>query len=209
MPLVAELPDHLEIEARALLQALRFDELVGVLEHLQPMGQFVANLIEDREYPFPRRHVVGLREDGITGQPVEDLSGQRVERTDVVDLVVEQLDAHRLLLGLGREDVDDVAAHAIRTALEGHVVARVLQLRQAVQDVALVDTVASVEVQHHAQVGLRIAEAVDRGHGRDNHGVAPFEQRLGRGQAHLLNVRVYRRVLLDVRVRGRHVSLGL
>ena len=54
-----------------------------------------------------------------------------------------------------------------------------------------------------------IAQAVDRRHRRDDDRVRPLEQRLGRRQAHLLDVRVDRGVLLDVGVRGRNVGLGL
>ena len=50
------------------------------------------------------------------------------------------------------------------------------------------------------QIRLRIAEAVDRRHRRDDDRVAALEQRLGRRQAHLLDVLVDRGVLLDVGV---------
>jgi len=46
-----------------------------------------------------------------------------------------------------------------------------------------------------------VADAVDAGHGRDDHDVLAFEQRLRRRQAHLLDVLVDARVLLDIEVR--------
>ena len=61
----------------------------------------------------------------------------------------------------------------------------------------------------HLEIGLGIAEAVDRRHGGDDDHVAPLQQRLGGRQAHLLDVLVDRGVLLDVGVGGRHVGLGL
>jgi len=64
-------------------------------------------------------------------------------------------------------------------------------------------------VQHHAQVGARVTQAVDRGHRRHDDGIGPFQQGLGRGQAHLLDVFVDRCVFLDIGVGGRHVGLGL
>jgi hypothetical protein len=42
-------------------------------------------------------------------------------------------------LPIGREDVDHLAAHAVGAAVQLHIVAGVLQLRQAAQDRALVD----------------------------------------------------------------------
>jgi hypothetical protein len=54
-----------------------------------------------------------------------------------------------------------------------------------------------------------IAEAVDRRHGGDHQAVLAGHQRLGGRQAHLLDVVVDRRVLLDEGIGGRHVGLGL
>jgi hypothetical protein len=64
-------------------------------------------------------------------------------------------------------------------------------------------------VQDHAVVIDRIADAVDRRDGAHDHHVAPFEQALGRRQAHLLDVLVDRGILLDEQVARRHVGLGL
>ena len=75
-----------------------------------------ADLIDGREQRLARRHVVRLRIDRHARRALRDLAGQRIEVADLLDLVVEELDAHGVALRLGREDVDDVAAHAIRAA---------------------------------------------------------------------------------------------
>ena len=69
--------------------------------------------------------------------------------------------------------------------------------------------VALAQVQDHAVVLGRVADAVDRRHRRDDDAVRPLEDRLGRGQPHLLDVLVDRAVLLDVQVARRDVRLGL
>ena len=194
---------------RALLETLRFDELVCVAQAIQLYSEVHADLIHRREQCLARRHVVRLRINRGARCALRDLAGQRIEKADLLDLVVEQLDAHSFLLRLGREDVDHVAAHAVRAAGEVERVARVLQLRETAQQVALVELRAAHEVQHHFVIRGRIAEAVDRGYGRDDHDVAAFQQRLRRGQPHLLDVLVDRRVLFDVRVARGDVRLGL
>ena len=68
---------------------------------------------------------------------------------------------------------------------------------------------ALAQVQDHAVVVDRIADAVDAGHGRHDHRVLALEQRLGRRQPHLLDVLVDARVLLDVEVARGDVGLGL
>lgn len=41
-----------------------------------------------------------------------------------------------------------------------HFVARVLHVREPAQQAALVHAIATVQVQHHREIGLRIAEAI-------------------------------------------------
>ena len=206
---VAELGDHLQVEAGALLQTLRLHELVVLSQVRQALAQLVLDVIKDAQNAFPRRHVVGLGKHREARHPVDDLAGEGIECREVLDFIVEQLHPHRQRLRLRREDVHHVAPHPVGAALKGHVVARVLQFRQPREDVALVHPIAPVEVQHHAQVGLRVAQAVDGRDGSDDQGVAPLKERLGGRQPHLLDVGVDRGVLLDVGVRGGHIGFRL
>ena len=65
------------------------------------------------------------------------------------------------------------------------------------------------QVQHHRMVGLGLAEPVDRGDGSDDERVVAFQERLGGGEAHLLDVLVDRRVLLDIGVGGGQIGFRL
>jgi hypothetical protein len=156
-----------------------------------------------------RRDVVARREHREAAQLLPRVAGQRIEQRDRFQLVVEQRDAHRALGVFRREDVDHVAAHAIHAALEVDLVALVLHFRQAADDLALADLLAGAQVQDHAVVIDRVADAVDRRHGAHDHHVAPLQQALGRAQTHLLDVLVDRRILLDEQVARRHIGLGL
>ena len=61
-----------------------------------------------------------------------------------------------------------------REALE--LVALVLHIREAPEDLALVDPFAPRKMQHHFEIRARIAEAVDRGNRRNDDGVRSLEQ---------------------------------
>ena len=206
---IADLVHHLQVEQRALLQALGLEELAGGVELGQARAQLVADLIHRLVHPLLRRHVVRRGIDREARHLAQHLAGQGIEQAQAVDALVEELDPHRLALRFGREDIDDIAAHPIGALLQIDLVAGVLHVRESAQELALLENVAARHVQHHAQVGLRVAQAVDRGHRRHDDRVGPLEQRLGRGQAHLLDVLVDRGVLLDERVGGRYVGLGL
>jgi hypothetical protein len=67
---------------------------------------------------------------------------------------------------------------------------------------------AAGQVHDHLEIGFRIAEAVDADTVATTR-QSSLQQRLGGGQAHLLDVLVDRGVLLDEGVGGRHVGLGL
>ncbi len=206
---VAHLHHHLEVEGRALLEPLRLEQLAEAAQLDQPLPQLLADLVDRRVDPLARRHVVRRRKHGVARELAQDLARQRVEQRQRLDLVVEELHANGFALGLRGKDVDDVAAHAIRALRQVELVARVLHVGEPAQELALVEAVAAIEVQHHAEIRLRIAQAVDRGDRGDDDRVRPLEQRLGRRQPHLLDVGVDRGVLLDVRVGRRHVGLGL
>ena len=126
-----------------------------------------------------------------------------------LDLVVEELDAYRVLLRLRRIHVDDFAAHPVRSPVQLDLVPRVLHLGEAPEDEALIDDLAPDQVQDHPVVRDRIPEAVDRGHGGDDDAVAVLQQRLRRREPHLLDVVVDRGVLLDVGVGRGDVGFRL
>ena len=89
------------------------------------------------------------------------MAGERVEQRQALDLFIKQLNAQRDIVGFRREDVDHLAAHAKGAALEGLIVAGILQFGQTAQDSALVNQHPDRQVQHHLQVQVRVAEAVD------------------------------------------------
>ena len=179
------------------------------LQKLQPIVQLIANLIDRTDRAIFRRDVMCRREHREARHLAADLARERIEQRQRFDFVVEQLDAQRLALGFRRENIDDIATHAISALRQIHLVALVLHVRETAQHLALIHAIAARQMQHHLQIRLGIAQAVNCGHGRDDDRVGSLEQRLGRRQAHLLDVLVDRRILLDIRVRRRHVRLGL
>ena len=159
---VAKFTHHLDVVSRALLEALRLDELVRSTQLLEAIPQFVLDEIDGREQVLARRHVVRLRVYRDARQIAQHLAGQRIEHRDLLDLVVEELDAHGLRVGFRRENVDDIAPDPVGAAMEVDVVALVLQFREPAQQLALIDGVSAVDVQHHLEVGARVAQTVDR-----------------------------------------------
>ncbi len=155
-----------------------------------------------------RGDVVRGREQHERLELLDDLAGERIDRRDALDLVAEELHADPALLVRGI-DLDGVAAHPELVADERHVVALVLQLDEATEDLALVVFLADVEDQTLGSVHLGRAEPVDRTDTGDDDDVAPTHDRTGRGVTQPVDLVVDRRVLLDVGVGRGEVRLGL
>ena len=206
---IADLSHHLHVEQRALLEALRLHQLVLFAQHLQPVAQFIANGVDGPDHALLRRHVMRAGIHRVARHLALDLAGQRIEQRERLDRLVEQLHANRLARGLGREDVDDIAAHAIRTRLQVELIARVLHVGETAQQPALIHDLATNQMQDHGVVRLGVTQAVDSRHRRNDDRVLALQQRLGRREPHLLDVLVDRGVLLNISVAGRDVGLGL
>src|SRR5215472_19225868 len=88
-----------------------------------------------------------------------DVAGQRIEKLQGLDFVVEKRDADCVLGVLGRKDVDHVAVDTKGSAPELRIVALVLQLGQALDRVPLGQRVALPKVQDHAVILGRVANA--------------------------------------------------
>ena len=203
-----QLPDHLQVEGRALAKARRLQRPPLLL---QP-GDALVHLGRDRPDRRPqlvrRRDEVAGREDVDLRPLGEQLAGERVQLRDPLHLVAEELDPDEAVLGR-RDQLQGVAADAEPRPLEGLVVALVLEVHQVAQDGVPPVRPAALEAEDGGPVVDRRAQAVDAAHrGHDDH-VAPLEERLRGRVAELVDLLVAAGILLDVRVRPGQVGLRL
>ncbi len=178
------------------------------LELLQALAQFDLDGPDRALDDLVAGDVVGGRVDGDVLHLLAHLAGQHVEGDDALDGVAEHLDPQRRLL-VGRVDLDRVAPGPEGAPDEVDVVAGVLEVDEAAQDVALVELLAHREPEDAVAVLLGRAQPVDARHRRHDDDVPAHEERRGRGVAEPVDLVVDRRVLLDVGVRRRQVRLGL
>ena len=121
---------HFEIEDGALLEPLRFQQAAGGVELVEPPFQLGLDAGDRLDQRRARRHVVRVGVDLDEFQLVGLLPGERIELVDLLDLVAEQVHAPGAVLVVRREDVDGVAAHPERAAVEIAGGALVLQRHQ-------------------------------------------------------------------------------
>jgi hypothetical protein len=206
---VPHLGHHFQVELGTLRQALRLDQLVLRVQLLQALLELELDGIHRAEHALPRGRVVRLRVHRIAHHLAQAFAGERIEHAQLLDLAIEQFDAQRLAVGFRREHVDHLAPDPERAAMQLVLVARVLQLGQVVDQVALLDPLTLGEDQPQRQIVFRRAQAVDSRYRGHHQRIGPRQQGLGRRQPHLLDVLVDRAVLLDEGVRRGNVGLWL
>src|SRR5690606_31266395 len=91
----ADLEQHLDVEVRALLQALRLEQLPRSAQLEQPLLQLLPDPHDCTLDRAPLRHEVRRRIDRGTVQPYDRLARERIEARDPLDLATEQLDPDR------------------------------------------------------------------------------------------------------------------
>ena len=200
---------HFEVVEGALLQPLRLQQPAGGLELVEPPFQLLLDAGDRLQQRRARRHIVRVGVDLDEFQLVGLLPGERIEFVDRFDLIAEQQHAPGAVLVVGGKDLDHVAAHAERAAIEVAGAALVLQRHQIGDELALVDALALLEGERHRRIGLDRADAVDARHRRHDDDVVALEQGARRAVAHAVDLLVDRGFLLDIGVGARHVGLGL
>jgi hypothetical protein len=204
----ADLEQHLDIERGARFQPLGLEQLARRLQLRQPPGQLAA----DGRHRALDLGTLGYEVlGGIDGALLElgdGVAGQRIDLADPLDLVAPELDPDGLL-GVGREDLDRVAADAERALLEADVVAAVLNPDQLTENVVPAPLLPPGDGDHELPVLDRVAQAVNGAHRGDDDHVIPLHQAGGGAEAETLDVLVDRGVLLDIDVGRRDVRLGL
>ncbi|CRK52076.1 hypothetical protein RHCRD62_30740 [Rhodococcus sp. RD6.2] len=204
----ADLLDHLEVVIGAHPQPLRLQQLAPILQIGEALLELRLDVAHRALHPFRPRDVVGGREDAQRVDLPDDVTGQRVQVVQGLDLVTEELDAHREFL-VRRNDLHGVPANPERAPRERDVVAVVLHVDEQAQECVPRNLDTDLELDRPVQVGLRRAKTVDARHRRDHDHVAPRQQTRRRRVPQPLDVVVDRRVLLDVGVRLGDVRLGL
>ena len=153
-------------------------------------------------------HVVRRRPDGDGVKLAHQLARDLVYLGNQLHLVTKERDAQRVL-GIGREDVHGVSAHAEVTALNVVVIPVVLDVDEGADEVVALERLVLADGGRQPRVVLGAADAVDaadRGHDDD---VATAQQARSGLVTQLLDLLVDGGVLLYIGVGLRNVGLGL
>ena len=205
---VSELGHHLEVVLRAHPQTLCLEELPFLLELGQLLLQFVLDSRHGTLHPVFAGDVMGGREDDQLLELGDLLARDGIDHDDPFDLVAEEFDPHGGFVIRGM-DFDRVTPHAELAPDQIQVVALVLHVDEATENRPLFMCLAGAQHEELVLVFEWRSKAVDARHRGDDDRVSSRQQGRGCSMSQPIDLVVHRRVLLDVRVRGGHVCLGL
>ena len=201
--------EHFEIEQRALLEPLGFEQAAGTMQFAETLFQFLLDRGDRLQQGRPRRHIMRIGIDLDEFEVLRLVAGERIEFGDRLDLLAEKADAPGAIFVVGREYLDRVAAHAKDAAREIAAAALVLQSDEVGDELALVEPFAARHGEGHRRIGLDRADAIDARHRGDDDHVVAFQQRPRRRMAHAVDLLVDRGFLLDIGVGARHIGFRL
>ena len=206
---VAQLLHHLNVVHGALLDALGLDELVFPLEEGHPLLHLFVDILDGGVHLLLGGDVVGSGPDGDVVQPPDGGARHHVDLAEPVDLVPEELHPDGGVLPVGGPHLHRVPPHPEHIALEGNVIALIADGYQLFQQILDFYDRPHPQGHHHLTVVLRLAQAVDAGHGGHHDHVPPLQQRGGGGQPQPVDLLVYRRILFDKSIGVGNVRLRL
>ena len=113
------------------------------------------------------------------------------------------------MLGIGRINVDNIAAHTEGTARQIIVIAIILNVDERMDKVIALERHLLIDVWCQACIVLGRTDAVDARDRCDDNHIASRKQRCRRLMAQHLDLFVNRGVFLDIRITLRYICLGL
>ena len=137
------------------------------------------------------------------------LSRQHINLTDSINLVPKKLYADSCFAKVRREYLNCITSHAEGTAMEVHIISRILDIHQRTDDIFPTLLHTRSDGHHHTQIVLRAAQAIDTGHRRHYNNVPTFHQRSSSRKAQFINLFVNRRVFCNISISLRHIGLRL
>src|SRR5947209_16867364 len=183
------------------MQPLRLYDLALLDKKFLVLFQFLPDRLDSTLDYRTRHHIVRLwinRNSLLVF--LYDLTKQRVDRRDGIDLVAPKLDPVRLV-HVAWIQLDDVTSHAKYAAVKIDIHAFVLQFDKALEEVLALHLLTRFNELQHSVIRVRIAEAVDARHRSDDDRVAPLEQRARRRQSQAIDLVIDSRFFFNVKIR--------
>ncbi len=206
---VPHLLNHLQIELGTLLQTLRLNQTILVMQLRQPLGQFITNGLHGTQQLITRGNKMALGKDGKFVQRLQLAPGQGIKTADAINLITKKLHPDGIVLRLRRIDLQRITAQTKGSTMKIHFITLILELHQLGHHRPHILSAPDLKILQHIGICLGTSQTINTGNRSDNNHILTLQKRPGSGESHAVDLLVNRRILLDEGVALRHIGLWL
>ena len=193
-----EFSQGFQVIAASVFQTFPFQRLVIVFKVLQTLSQFNFNVIAGSVDVILCLGIAAGREDIVYGIGIQDLTIDRVNLTDPVDLIFKQFYSENVTVRVTQGNVNDISPDSEGTSLEIHVITAVLTVNEKLDQFPSVDLLTGLDGKEHVPVLIRVTGSVDAGNGSHDDGIAVFQDSIISSQSQHVQLVIDHGVLLNV-----------
>ena len=200
---------HLHIKGGALLETLSLQQLIVLVQVVEPQLELFLDALDRLAQRRFRGHVVGIGKHPDAFQIGRAFAGQGIEFVHRLQLVAEKRQTPGAVFQMRRKNLQAVPAPAKGAAMKAGVIALVLKFDQAAGQILQVDTLSDRQFEDHTAIGFNRTNTVNARHRGDDDHIVPLQQGAGGGMAHAIDLLVDGGFFFDIGVGARHIGLGL
>ena len=138
-----------------------------------------------------------------------DFSGQHIHFGQSVNFITEHFNADNGIIERRRKDFDGITMNAECPPFQAHIIARILDIDQLMQDFFLGLFLTEAQRNDEFAVIFRVAQAIDAGHGCNDNDVAPFKEAHRSRMAQFIDFIVDRRVFFNICIGRSNIRFRL
>ncbi len=139
----------------------------------------------------------------------QHFTSQGIYFCQAVDFIAKHFDTDNGIIISSRHDFYRIAVYAKCAAFQVHIVARVLNIDEFVQNLFLRFFLPHPQRYDQFAVVFRIAQSVNTGYGRNNNDIAPFKKTHRRRVAQFVDFIINRRIFFNIRIRRSNICFRL
>ena len=196
---------HLNIKRSTLTNALRLNIFFLTLKELNLFLCFRLNLLNRSIHFFLVHNIMGRRENHNMLQAALNLAGQYIDLCNPV----KKFYANCRIIRRNRKNLHNITTHPEGASLKIHVISCILDVNQTPEHIIAVLLHPRSQGNRHVLVVNRATKSVDTGNARHNNDISALRQSRRSRVTQLINLIVDVRILFNVRIRRRHISLRL
>ena len=207
---VPQLLNHLNVIFHTLLDTLSPHTITHLREKINPLTQILTNtpdsnllLLLRRHKQIRRIHLIPIKRNSMHRHIL------RINLLNTLNLIIPERHTNEIHT-IGNKHINRVTLHTKLTPRRTHVITHIKRINQHPQQPIPAQPLTNTDINHRTTQRSRTPHAINTRHRRDNHNIPPARKQSRQcRQPQTVNLIINRKILLNIRVRMRQISLRL